>query len=93
MIHEGTELRMEYNVYGNGRIAIELFSDDYIPYAVATINLPNVALEYDEVIIKNYSENEGIIEMLIKEGIVEKTGRTVPSGMVDVPICRILNLH
>lgn len=75
----------------NDRWAIELISkEEGIPYAVATVNLPDVELEEDEVIIKNYSENEGILELLEKEGIVKRTGRSVKTGWVTVPVCKIL---
>ena len=61
-----------------------------MPYAMATVNVPHAHLEEGEVLIKNYSENEGILEMLEKEGVVERTGRTVPSGFVDIPVCKLL---
>jgi hypothetical protein len=82
--------------YGNGRVALQLvaavddpnqdiFEGDAI--ATATVNMPEVALAPDEVIIKDYSENEGILDVLLKAGIVELTGKQVQSGFVTCPIC------
>ena len=53
--------------------------------ATATANLHDVFLKEDEVLIKNYSENEGMTESLIQAGIIEKepTG-TIKSGHVDI---------
>lgn len=56
----------------------------------ATANIPDYFLEQDEVAIKNYSENEGILESLVAAGILEVTGKTVQSGFVEFPICKIL---
>lgn len=82
------------NKYFNGRTAISLVSsidgDDVCkgePIATATVNIPDVALSPDEVIIKNYSENEGVLDVLLKAGIVELSGRTIKSGFVTMPIC------
>ena len=52
--------------------------------------MPEVALEADEVLIKDYSENEGMTEFLEREGIVKRTGRVVGSGYVTIPVCKLL---
>jgi hypothetical protein len=54
------------------------------------VNIPGTVLEKDEVIIKNYSENEGVLEFLIENGIVSKPLRTVSSGWVTCPIVKLL---
>ncbi len=77
--------------YANGRKALEL-ADTYdgSRVAIATVNLPDVNLAHDEVIIRNYSETEGMLETLITAGIIEQTGRTVASGFVDLEICKLI---
>ena len=76
--------------YANGRNAIELVDlYDGQRVAIATVNLPDVDLADDEVIIRNYSETEGVLEVLITAGIIEQTGEMVSSGFVDMPICKI----
>ena len=74
--------------YGNGRTAIQLIdSRDYEPIATATVNIPQVPLDPDEVIIKNYSENEGIESPLIQAGIIgDKPLRYVQTVYVTVPV-------
>lgn len=75
----------------NNRTAIELIDVSGEPIATATINMPpEIDLKDDEVVIKNYSENEGILDVLISEGIVERTGKTVSHGYVSSEICRLL---
>jgi hypothetical protein len=72
----------------NGRPAIELF--DVIegsPYAVASVNLPHIHLEENEVLIKDYSENEGVMNFLLKNNIVTNTGKIVCHGYVVLNVC------
>jgi hypothetical protein len=76
--------------YSNGRQAIELICENGEPMCMATVNVPALALAKDEVIIKNYSENEGILEVLISAGIVKETGETVKMGFVECPIVKLL---
>jgi hypothetical protein len=76
----------------NGRIAIQIVTEMGTPWFMATINLPEIPLLPDEVIIKNYSENEGILDELLKAGIVEETGVFVQVGYNTCPICKIINL-
>ena len=72
--------------YGNGRKAIELVdSETHEPIARATTNIPNVPLEDDEVLIKDYSENEGMADTLIAAGIIKPyTLNYVKSGFVHI---------
>ena len=80
--------------YNNGRPAIELLEMDpeygYAPYATASVNLPDVLLQPNEVLIKDYAENEGITKFLCKHNIVTPTNNWVRSGYVDIQVC-ILN--
>jgi hypothetical protein len=81
---------LEYSRYANGRTAIRLWCDDG-PMATATVNVPDYnGLREDEVIIKDYSENEGILDALVSVGIVEDTGRVVDMGYVLGRVCKLL---
>jgi hypothetical protein len=74
--------------YDNGRPALQLVdAEDGSPIATATVNLPDVALGRNQVAIKNYSENEGMLDALVAAGVVKPTGQTVRSGYVEVPVC------
>ena len=77
--------------YANGRIAIRLLdAQDNEPVAVISVNLPDKAMNDNEVFIKNYSENEGILECMIHYGIVSEPIRFVQSGFVIIPLCMFL---
>lgn len=82
------ELTLQKTTYKNGGTALQLMdAEDGFPYAMATVWIEGLA--EDEVAIKNYSENEGILETLIDAGIVEKPHRLVSSGFVNIPVCRL----
>lgn len=54
------------------RKAIQLIDqEDGSLVATATLNLSDADIKEDEVFIKNYSENEGMEDALIKAGIIE----------------------
>ena len=77
--------------YVNGRPAIMLSDiEDGSPVAKATINIPEIELDNNEVIIKDYSENEGVLDVLLNAGIIEDTGTSVVLNNGIVPICKIL---
>lgn len=75
----------------NNRTALVLkdsYDDDEV--AIATVNIPNYPLKDDEVIIKDYSENEGMLEILMKAEIVSAPIDYVQQGHVLFPICKLL---
>ncbi len=77
--------------YHNGRNAIELVDVyDGSRVAIATVNLPDVDLEANEVIIRNYSEAEGMLDILVKAGVIEPTGKVVTSGFATLEICKLI---
>jgi len=81
---------LQFGNYGNGRLSIQLADRHGEPYGRATVNLPDEVLGEDEVFIKDYSENEGMLSALIEAGIVADTGRRVRTGYVEVPVCKLL---
>lgn len=85
----GYECRVAYSTYNNGRPALQLF-DAEGPVARATINVPNVELDDDEVVVKDFGENSGMLDALSNAGIVVPTTRAVPidNGIV-APVCRL----
>jgi hypothetical protein len=74
--------------YDNGRVALQLV-DDEGPVATATVNLPDAELGKNEVCVKDWSENQGMLEVLTAAGVVKQTGKTIRSGFVEVPICEL----
>lgn len=88
---KSTVVRIELGRYGNGRIAINLIDvNDNQPYATATTNIPDALLLDNEVFVKDYSENEGVLEFLTTNNIVVPTDKWVTTGHVDVQVC-VLN--
>lgn len=85
------DCRLEKGVYNNGRIALELVNvKNDEPVLVATVNVPEVDIEKDEVVIKNYSENEGILEVMVKAKIISEPIRFITTGHTSSPICKLL---
>lgn len=73
-------------LYGDG-LAVQLF--DAVtrdPWAVVSINIPSLSLPSSEFVFKTYSENEGLLQLMLAAGFVELTGKTSEGG----PICRLL---
>ena len=74
--------------YRNGNTAL-IVIDNGLPVAKLTINVENINLKDDEVIIKNYSENEGVLQDLIDMGIVNEPHLIIPSRFVEFNICKL----
>lgn len=81
------------NYYGSARKALVLESAVDQPelrstageiYTVATVNLPAVSLEQDEVLIKDYSENEGVREALEKGNVIGPALASYRTGFAEV---------
>jgi hypothetical protein len=79
------------NYSGNNRIALKLVSiEDNEPWFTVTVNLPEEPLDDNCVFIKDFSENEGILDCMVKAGVIELTGRLVETGYVVVPEAKLL---
>lgn len=75
--------------YKNGQICIQLIdTSDGFPFATATVAVEDNLLKEDELAIKDYSENEGILDTLIDHNIVEHPRAFIQSGFVKIPICK-----
>jgi hypothetical protein len=74
--------------YDNGRVALQLV-DEEGPVATATVNLPDAELGKNEVLVKNWSENQGMLDALVAARVVKPTGKTIRSGFVEVPVCEL----
>ena len=84
----GTECIVRAREYNNGNLAIELLEsetgDHYTPCTV------NVGLTpAGSVAVKDYSENEGMLDFLRGIGLVGDTMYTVQSGFVLVPVVEL----
>ena len=75
--------------YSNGQHRMELIdSEDGLPVLVASSAIDE-SLESDQIAIKDYSENEGVLKFLIEEGIISSPLKYFNSGFVRITICKI----
>lgn len=74
----------------NQRMALALICEDKYKslMTVATVNLPGYPLKDNEVAIKDYSENAGILQVLVEAGIISTPHDYTTSGCVLIPICK-----
>lgn len=91
---------LQYSRYiNNQRIAILLinnfqFHNDMLiddTGLAATVNVVDIPLSYNEVAIKNWGENEGILDALINENIVTKPHRQISINYVTINICYLID--
>lgn len=85
------ELMVRKTLYFIGkRTRLDLIdTSDGFPILTATINVPNEELSSDEVVIKNYSENYGLYNLLVKNGIVSEYVRLIDKDL-GKPVCKLL---
>jgi hypothetical protein len=85
------EVVIQKKQYSNGRPALILLDfEDGSPYAVATVNLPELNLEDNQTFVKSYSENAGMLEFLVENKIVKYTGKQVSNGFVTVDVVELV---
>lgn len=65
-----TTVKVQFGSYVKGGVAIQLFDTDGCPWATASVWVKPVA--NDCVAIKDYSENFGMSDLLIENGIIEE---------------------
>ena len=76
--------------YPNMRKAIRLIdAADGSLVAIATVNVPSAELSVNEVLIKDYSENEGMLDSMITAGYIEDAYGLVKIGFVVAHRCRL----
>lgn len=78
--------------YNNDRIALRAVDIEGDHFLTASVNLVDEKMEEGEMAIKDYAENEGVLEHLISQGIVSEPVRHVANGHVMIPIVKYLGL-
>jgi len=87
----GFKCYVEFWQYENGRHAIDLMEvGTGEPVATATTNLPHWELEKDEMFIKNYSENAGILDALASIGVISQPIAFITTPYVKIPKVKFL---
>jgi hypothetical protein len=84
-------LGVELFEYTNGGTCIDLIDmKDGETFMCATVWVEG--LKDNEVAIKNYSENEGILQVLIDAKIISEPKRVVRSGFVVIHVCDLMSI-
>lgn len=90
VVFHGESCRVVVGRYADlQHISLRLLDGEGLPMATASVN-PSFLLEAGLVLIKNYSENAGILAALEAAGVVERSGETVPLGFAEGHVCRLL---
>ena len=70
--------------YPNGNLALRVAIKDEGPLCTCTINTGKVV--HNAIAVKDYSENEGMVETLTAMGIIGKELYRIPRGRVWIPV-------
>lgn len=80
----------------DGTMGIQLV-DSITHEPIASPTCPASALEHplpplkpEFVLVKDYSENTGMLEALTSQGVVEDMRLPIPTGFVNVWLCKLL---
>ena len=80
--------------YSNNNILALLFrreeDDESDYYGLISINIA-LTLPNNMAAIKDYSENEGVLEALISQGIITGPVRYISSGYVSIPVVKVVH--
>lgn len=89
--YQGLSSDLHWHRYpvGGARALQLLDSEDHSPNGVATVNVPEVEVPDDCVLIKVWSENDGLLEDLIEAGVVMPPHAWVPCGFSQAALCRL----
>lgn len=75
--------------YENDNLGIEIWSDTEGPITRVTVN-PDIKIPEDSIAIKNYSENEGMVDWLKSMSIIDdEPTDIIHSGWVDIPVHKL----
>ena len=79
----------QIGMYQDESPAYALYDKNGEEYATATVCIPGATPPSGHVLIKNWSENEGILESLVSAGILQVVD-SVPAGFVSAQLCKLL---
>ncbi len=88
----GTICTVQREKYTNGQNCLRLVdSEDGMAFCTASVAIEHEMVNAGEndVIIKNYSENEGILTALINAGIIEEPHRAFSYNYVTLYVCKL----
>lgn len=75
--------------YQNGAKALQLIdTSDGGPYAIATVNTGKT-YDDDQIVVKDWSENEGMVDFLTEIGFIDQVVGVEPCGYALAYICHL----
>lgn len=93
----GEELTIHKTNYNTrpGLVKLQLYDEQGFPSLTATKNIDKTSIKdyvinKNSALIKNYSENQGILEALIKAGYIKNTDISVSSGYEKLNLVTVL---
>lgn len=76
----------------SGNIALEIWSNEEGPICRVTVH-PGIKVPEDCIAIKNYSENEGVVDWMKSMGFIEDAPvRIIKTGWVEIPVYKMTDL-
>jgi hypothetical protein len=89
VVADAFPVKIVTQMYGNGRLAIELLDEEGDSYTTLTTNLVDQDLADGEIFVKTWSENEDAAWGALKSGLFKDTGRRVPTGYIEASVWTI----
>lgn len=74
--------------YSDGSWCLRLYQNG-LPALTVTVAVENSGITDGHILIKNWSENEGVREALLKAGVIENVAVLVPTGFVHAHLCKL----
>lgn len=90
VIFRGEKYTARVTSYPTGVPAIVLVDDVGQPELVATKHVPEAELQPGETCVKDYSENDGVLQALVSAGVVEDTGVRLQAGWTHLSVVRVV---
>ncbi len=86
------QVHLEKGTYRNGQTSLQLVdATDGQPVAVASVSVPTLELDENEIVVKDYSENEGMLDFLLENNIVEMRNEYIELGYNTAPVVKLLD--
>jgi hypothetical protein len=86
------EIDIKMSKYINGQHRMDFIDkEDGFSVLVASVAIEE-NISPDEIAIKDYSENEGVLKFLMEKGIVSSPLKYFNSGFVRIPLCKLMKL-
>ena len=83
-------LEIYKHYYMDGNTCLLAFLKNGEQFGVITLNVPEIELEEDEVVVKNYSENRLWIQYIFDSDVIIDTGKRISLGYIEnLPVCKL----